>query len=109
MFGIGFTEILIIFIVALIFLGPKELPRVGSQLGKFFRMVNLARFEFEDKMRAINREVEGERQALHTQVREAKAAITDALPQASAFSITPPSVSADSAAATPPNPEVPRS
>ena len=34
MFGIGMTELLIILVVALIFLGPKKLPGIARSLGK---------------------------------------------------------------------------
>ncbi len=37
MFGIGFTELIVIFIVALLVLGPKRLPEVAKTLGKFYR------------------------------------------------------------------------
>jgi sec-independent protein translocase protein TatB len=37
MFGLGFGEILIILVLALILLGPKKLPDVAKQLGKGMR------------------------------------------------------------------------
>jgi len=37
MFGIGFQELLVIMVVALIVLGPKRLPEVARSLGKFYR------------------------------------------------------------------------
>lgn len=35
MFDVGFSEILVIFVLALIVLGPEKLPRVASQLGRW--------------------------------------------------------------------------
>jgi Tat protein translocase TatB subunit len=35
MFDIGFSEILVIFVLALIVLGPEKLPRVASQVGRW--------------------------------------------------------------------------
>lgn len=35
MFGISFSEMLLIFIVALVVLGPKQLPIIASKLGLF--------------------------------------------------------------------------
>lgn len=37
MFGIGIPELLLIFIVVLIFIGPKKLPAAGAALGKALR------------------------------------------------------------------------
>lgn len=37
MFGMGFTEILIIAVVAIIFLGPDKLPTAMIEIAKFFR------------------------------------------------------------------------
>ena len=35
--GIGFPELLIVLVIALIVLGPKKLPEVGRSLGKGMR------------------------------------------------------------------------
>jgi TatA/E family protein of Tat protein translocase len=37
MFGLGFQEIIIILIVALIIIGPRKLPDLAKSLGKAFR------------------------------------------------------------------------
>ncbi len=37
MFGIGFTEILVILVVALLVIGPKRLPDVARALGRAYR------------------------------------------------------------------------
>jgi len=39
MFGIGFSELILIFVVALLVLGPKRLPEVARTLGKFYREI----------------------------------------------------------------------
>jgi sec-independent protein translocase protein TatB len=36
-FGIGFSELALVAIAALIFIGPEDLPKVMRQLVKFFR------------------------------------------------------------------------
>ena len=37
MFGLGWAEVIIILIVALVIFGPKKLPELGSSLGKTLR------------------------------------------------------------------------
>jgi len=39
MFGMGFGEILIVVILAIIFLGPEKLPDALIQMAKFFRTI----------------------------------------------------------------------
>ncbi len=39
MFGMGFAEILIIGVIAILFLGPDKLPETMVQIAKFFRSV----------------------------------------------------------------------
>ena len=39
MFGMGFTEILIIAVMAILFLGPDKLPSAMVDIAKFFRQV----------------------------------------------------------------------
>jgi sec-independent protein translocase protein TatB len=54
MFGMGFTEILLIAIVAILFLGPDKLPDAMVQIAKFFnsvrKTVNEAKSTFEEEM-----------------------------------------------------------
>ena len=58
MFDIGWSELLVIGVVALIAIGPKELPGVvrsmGHWMGKVRRMAN----EFQDQFREAMREAE---------------------------------------------------
>ncbi|MDH3943912.1 MAG: twin-arginine translocase TatA/TatE family subunit [Anaerolineae bacterium] len=53
--GIGFFELMLIFIIALIVLGPEEMVRVGAAVGKFIR--NMRRSEvwrgFQRMSRAV--------------------------------------------------------
>ncbi len=39
MFGMGFTEILLIAVIAILFLGPDKLPSTMVEIAKFFRSV----------------------------------------------------------------------
>jgi sec-independent protein translocase protein TatB len=50
MFEVGFTELLLIFALALIVLGPEKLPRVASQVGRWIgRARSLAR-QFREQL-----------------------------------------------------------
>lgn len=37
MFGIGFIEIIVVLLVALIFVGPEKLPKMAVSAGKLFK------------------------------------------------------------------------
>lgn len=39
MFGVGLSELIIIFFLGFVFLGPKRLPALGKTLGEFLRRV----------------------------------------------------------------------
>ena len=39
MFGIGFGELIVLLVIALIIFGPEKLPEVAKTLGKFYRQV----------------------------------------------------------------------
>lgn len=50
MFGIGAPELLLICILALILLGPEQLPKVVSFLGKWFGQARKAADEFKRQL-----------------------------------------------------------
>jgi len=54
MFGMGFTEILFIAVIAVLFLGPEKLPDAMVQIAKFFKSVrgtiNEAKSSFEEEI-----------------------------------------------------------
>jgi len=54
MFGMGFTEILMIAVVAILFLGPDKLPEAMVQIGKFInsfrKTINEAKSSFEEEL-----------------------------------------------------------
>jgi len=54
MFGMGFTEILFIAVVAILFLGPEKLPDAMIQIAKLFKSIkstiNEAKSSFEDEI-----------------------------------------------------------
>jgi sec-independent protein translocase protein TatB len=55
MFDIGFQELIIIFVVALIVFGPKKLPEISRTLAKWVveirRGVNIAKRQIEEEMK----------------------------------------------------------
>lgn len=52
MFNLGFQEILIILVVALIFVGPKKLPELARAIGKGIREFQRGTREFRDEIAA---------------------------------------------------------
>lgn len=60
MFGLSTWEILIILVVALIFVGPDQLPKVARQIGKGVRQVRGAVGKVDDEMRRAMREAAAE-------------------------------------------------
>ncbi len=64
MFDVSWSELLILAIVALIFVGPKELPRLLNTLGRYAGVVrrhaNEFRSYFEQAMREAELEVDEE-------------------------------------------------
>lgn len=58
MFDVGFSELLIIAVVALLVLGPERLPRAARMAGAFVRR---ARLQWESVQAELERELEVER------------------------------------------------
>lgn len=54
MSGIGFSELLILFLIGLIVLGPERLPRVANQLGSWLgqarRMTRVMKRQLEEEL-----------------------------------------------------------
>ncbi len=54
MFGIGFGELILLLVIALIVFGPEKLPEVAETLGKFYRQVK----DYTDSLReTVEREL----------------------------------------------------
>ncbi|MGX1100385.1 Sec-independent protein translocase protein TatB [Amorphus sp. MBR-141] len=74
MFDIGWTEILVVAVVAILVVGPKELPSMlmtfGRTVGRMRRMANEFQSQFNDVLR------EAERQADVGDIRKELAAVT---------------------------------
>ena len=68
MWNLGFPELVIIFIVALVIFGPRKLPELGRSLGKglteFKRASNELKRTWEDEVEAVKHKVDVEAEDL---------------------------------------------
>jgi sec-independent protein translocase protein TatB len=110
MFDIGFSELLVIAVVALIVIGPERLPKVartlGAMLGRMQRYVNDVKSDIqremeldelkklqasvEDSARSIETSVSQELSAAENEMKGAQQAVSDAVEAAPAPAGTPP-------------------
>jgi Tat protein translocase TatB subunit len=60
MFGLGFVEILIILLVAIVFINPKDLPKLFRRIGRLVQQLRDIRDSSVRYMRRIEREIEAE-------------------------------------------------
>ena len=63
MFGIGTSEILIILLIALLILGPKEIPKVARTIGRGMRELQRAK---DDISKSIEFEMNEEEYGSHS-------------------------------------------
>jgi Tat protein translocase TatB subunit len=54
--GIGFWEVLLIFVIILALLGPRRLPEIAARIGTLFRRLKRASYDFTSE---LSKEVEG--------------------------------------------------
>ena len=91
MFEISWSELLILAVVALIFIGPKDLPAFFNTLGKYAgalrRQANEFKSHFEDAMREaemenLRKELDSVREEVTRSVRDAERAADESLKSA---------------------------
>jgi len=58
MFGLGLPEIIIIFVIALLVVGPKKLPDLGKSIGRAMAEFKKASEDFQETVRTEMKEVE---------------------------------------------------
>jgi sec-independent protein translocase protein TatB len=86
MFGLGFGEILIIAILALLLLGEKRLPDAAKQLGKTLRDIRRATDDIKDQLQT---------EIYSDERKAARPALVPPVPAAPAPSGPPPSASVE--------------
>lgn len=81
MLSVGWQEMVVIFIVALVLFGPKKLPELGRTLGKaiteFRRASNELKSTFEREMQSLERENESLKQVTSSYANEIHASYND--------------------------------
>jgi len=79
---LGFQELVLIFIIALLVFGPKKLPELGKSLGKglreFKKATNDLKANWEDQIRDAEHSIEEVKQTVHETTRDINA--TDSTP-----------------------------
>ncbi len=81
MFEIGWTKLLIVAVVALIAIGPKELPAVLRNVGRWIGTARRMKAEFQVQLQEALREAEMEDLKKHTDdLNEAARSVTNAYP-----------------------------
>lgn len=88
MFDIGWSELLVLGIVTLIFVGPKELPALMRTLGRYAGVVrrhaNEFKAHFDDAMREIEledmrKEMDAMRDSVNADIMKAQESLNDAI------------------------------
>ena len=59
-FGVGFPEIAVIFVLALLIFGPKKLPELGRSIGKTLKVLQQASGEFQKEIEKAVKETDEE-------------------------------------------------
>ena len=59
-FGVGFPEIAVIFVLALLIFGPKKLPELWRSIGKTLKVLQQASGEFQKEIEKAVKETDEE-------------------------------------------------
>ena len=81
---LGIPEVIAIFIIALVVLGPKKLPELGKSLGRGLREFNKAKSElkatWDEQLREAENQIQSAKETVSYPVRETIAAVNSANP-----------------------------
>ena len=113
MFDIGFSEIVVIAVVALVVIGPERLPKTARTLGHLFgrlqRYVNDVKADINremelDELRKLQREMQGAAREFEQSVDDRRAATSRRACATSSASSTTPAAHAPRRGRRPPSP-----
>ena len=79
---LGFPELILIFIIALLVFGPKKLPELGKSLGKglkeFKRASEELKSNWDEHIKDVEKSVDDVKKDVEKHVNDVKATVTDA-------------------------------
>jgi len=80
--NLGFPELILIFIIALLVFGPKKLPELGKSLGKGLKEFKKASEElksnWDEHLKDVEKSVDDVKKDVEKHVSDVKASVTDA-------------------------------
>jgi sec-independent protein translocase protein TatB len=86
MLEIGWTKLVIVGVVALIAIGPKELPAVLRNVGRWIGTIRRMKAEFQSQFQEVLREAEMEDLKKHAEdLNDAARSVTHAYPDGKPF------------------------
>lgn len=77
--GVGFSEIVVILVIAMLAVGPRRLPEIARKMGQ---MANKFRMTAAELTRSVTAEVEEERSEMSAAGREMKDTVNQAVREA---------------------------
>ncbi|MBU1424522.1 MAG: Sec-independent protein translocase protein TatB [Gammaproteobacteria bacterium] len=90
MFGIDFSEIVVIMVVALVVVGPERLPKVARTMGEWWgrlqRYINRIKMDVStsmelDELRELERKIKAEKEALESSVHQTESDLNNGVRQ----------------------------
>lgn len=71
MFNLGFSEIVLLGIIALIFIGPQQLPEVARTIARFLNELKRASSDFQDTFTSpLKEDIQNRLQEVRTTLKE---------------------------------------